>query len=192
MGPFTTLAELAKYNVGPADIGHLAYVSEDRTWYEAKLPGLGLDRFEPSMIGGQVAGSGYGRVQAYRRTFDHADTDIAVADTSVAIDFGDALPVGAIVLAVIADITQDWSDGGAGVFGADVGVSGGDADLYTPTELNIDGGVALQTQFVGIPASGVQLAVTITGDVNLDTLTTGTMVLTVLYMVPQVTEIAAP
>ena len=126
---------------------------------------------------------------AYRRTFLFSDVEIDVAALTASIDFGAALPEGAIVTAVISDVTEDFTDGGAGVFSADVGISAGDADLYTPTELNIDGGIALQTQAVNVPASEIQLAVTFTGDVNLSTLTAGTVEITVLFVVPSYTEV---
>jgi hypothetical protein len=127
-----------------------------------------------------------------RRTFAFDDTDVAVSDPTVSIDLGDELPAGAFVLAVLADITQDFTDGATGVFGADVGVSGGDSDKYTPTELNIDGGAAVQTQCVFLDASETQLAVTFTSDVDLDTLTGGSVTITVLYVVPTIIDVEAP
>lgn len=133
------------------------------------------------------------RMKAYTRTFDHADTDIAVAAASAAIDFGSALPAGAIVHAVLANVTEAY-DNSADTFTADVGISSGDADAYTPTALDLSTGVAvLTTQTVNTKASAVQLAVTITSSSgDLDTLTAGTVVITVLYFVPDETVIAAP
>lgn len=130
-------------------------------------------------------------MQTYTRTFDHADTDVAVAATSAAIELGDALPAGAVVYAVTADVTEDWSDGGAGTFDLDVG-DGTDDDLFTPTQVVLDGGVALRTQSACIPAGGVQLTVTIVSDVNLSTATTGTVELKVHFAVPYNEAIAAP
>lgn len=130
-------------------------------------------------------------MRTYTRTFDHADTDVAVEDTSAAIELGDALPEGAVVYAVTADVTEDWSDGSTGTFDLDVG-DGTDDDLFTPTQVELDGGTALRTQSVAIPAGGVQLTVTFVSSVNLDTATGGTVELKVHFAVPQDTEIAAP
>lgn len=121
-------------------------------------------------------------VKSYRRNFAFDDADVAVEDTSVAIDLGQPLPAGAIALAVLAD-NVDWTDGGAGTFAANVG-DGTDDDKFTPTELDIDNGDARLDQQILVPAGGDQLTVTITGSVNLDTLTAGSLDLQVLYVVP--------
>jgi hypothetical protein len=131
-------------------------------------------------------------VREYKRVFDHADTDINVAATSAVINLGDPLPADAIVIGVIADVTQDWADAGAGTFSADVGVASGDDDRFTPTALDIDGGVAELGQTVLLQAGGTQLAVTFTGSVNLSTLVTGTMTLRVFFVQPFAYDIAAP
>lgn len=135
-----------------------------------------------------------GQVYAYSRVVDWEDTDVAVADTTASIDIGDALPAGAVIIGVTADVTEDFSDGGSGTFDADVGISGGDDDAYTPTQLAIDGGVAFlganAPQFT--PAGGVQLAITLVSSVNLDTLTGGTANITVYWIQPNVTTVAAP
>lgn len=131
-----------------------------------------------------------GSIQCYRRVFDHADADVALAATTAVIDFGAALPAGAVVLAVHANVTEDWTDGSSGTFSADVGESGGDDDRYTPTALDIDGGIAeLGTQFTGL--LGTQLAVTFTGSVDLDTATAGKLDLRVYFTSGAVTTIAA-
>jgi hypothetical protein len=122
------------------------------------------------------------RVRSYTRTLDHADADVALAATSAVIELGDPLPEGAVVLGVIANVTEDWAVGGA-TFEADIG-DGSDADKFTPTALDIDGGIALLTQAVFIPGGGDQLTLTITGSVNLSTLTSGIMALTVLFVDP--------
>lgn len=133
-------------------------------------------------------------IGSYTRVFDHADTDIAVAAGSAAISLGDPLPQGAVVLGVFVDNTEDWTDGSAGTFAADVG-DGTDADAFTPTALDIDNGVArLDANANQYTAAGeVQLTVTISGSVDLDTLTAGTMSMTILWCVPNQAEvIAAP
>lgn len=172
------------------EVGKLSLVlTGSGALYKAMSAGTGSSIWEPVASDARLDALEAVGVFAYRRTFAFDDAEIDVAAVTASIDIGDPLPAGAIVTAVIADITQDFSDGGAGVFGADVGVSGGDADLYTPTELNIDGGVALQSQAVNIPAGAVQLAVTFTGDVNLSTLTGGAVEITVFFVVPSYTEV---
>lgn len=186
----STVADLAGYNVGPGVVGHSAYVAANDSWYEAMFEGRGLDKWELRKVAGvSVAGAG---LHSYYRLFDWENTDLEVAALFKVITFGSPLPAGAIVLSVIADITEDWGDGGAGTFGADVGVLSGDDDLFTPTELDIDSGAALQIQNLFIPAGGIQLAVRFFGSANLSTLTSGTMGLTVVYAVPVVATIAAP
>lgn len=130
-------------------------------------------------------------LRSYTRVFDHADTDVALEATSAEIALGDALPTGAVVYGVTCDVTEDWSDGSTGTFDLDVG-DGTDDDLFTPTQVVLDGGAALRTQAVIIPASGVQLTVTIVSSVDLDTATGGTCELTVYFGVPYETTIAAP
>lgn len=129
----------------------------------------------------------FGRVMSVSRSFAFDDADIAVEDTSVEIPLGSPLPEGAIVLAVICDVTADWTDGSTGTFDLDVG-DGTDDDLFTPTQVALDGGAALITQSVAVPAGGVQLTVTFVSSVDLDTLTGGTADLTVLYVVPKEQE----
>lgn len=142
---------------------------------------------------GEEAAREVGRhvVRSYTRVFDHADTDVDLGATSAEIELGDALPVGAVVLGVTCDVTEDWSDGSTGTFDLDVG-DGTTADLFTPTQVVLDGGAALRTQSVLVPASGVQLTVTIVSSVDLDTATGGTATLTVYFAVPFDTVIAAP
>lgn len=122
------------------------------------------------------------RMRSYSRTVSRTDADVALAATSAVIELGDPLPEGAIVLGVIANVTADWAVSAA-TFAADIG-DGSDDDYFTPTQLDIDGGIALLQQSVCLPAGGKQLTLTITGSVNLSTLTSGSMALTVLYVVP--------
>ena len=129
----------------------------------------------------------FGRVMSVSRSFAFDDADIAVEDTSVEIPLGSPLPKGAIVLAVIADVTADWTDGSTGTFDLDVG-DGTDDDLFTPTQVVLDGGAALRTQNAFVPAGGVQLTVTFVSSVDLDTATGGAVDITVLYVVPKEQE----
>lgn len=182
-----SLAERNALTVGQDEVGFLCHVlAGDGGLYPALRAGSGSDCWTDSALGSAGAG-----ISAYQRVFSFDDTDVDVADTSVGIDFGDALPSGAIVLAVIAEVTTEFTNGAEGVFTADVGESGGDDDLFTPTPINIQL-VGPHTQSVAIPASDTQLAVSITGDANLSTLTAGEFTLTVLYCEPALTLIEAP
>lgn len=177
--------------VAADEVGYLVRVlSGSGELYPAITSGSGAGVWgEPLGDSTAVSGAANGTIQTYTRTFAFDDVEIDVAALTASVDIGDTLPAGAIVLAVIADVTVDWTDGGAGVFSADVGISGGDADLFTPTALDIDGGIALLTQTMAMPGGGEQLAVTFDGDVNLSTLTAGSMDLTVLFCVPAATAV---
>lgn len=130
---------------------------------------------------------------AISQVFNHADVDIAVSSPTVAIDMGDPLPTGAIVLATIGVVSEIFGGGGAVAVTADVGRAIEDDDLFTPTPINLHAGaVVTYPQFNGFPAAGYQLAVTINSDVDLDTLTGGELTVTVLYVVPSTTTVEAP
>jgi len=182
-----SLTALGQFRIGPYDIGKSVYVSDtgvgdQGAWYQAMQEGAGLTKWR--RVGADF--TTIGNVREYLRTFSFDDVDIDVAATSAAISFGDVLPTGAVVVAVWADVTADWTDGGAGTFSADLG-DGSDPDRYTPTALDIDGGIAtLGNQVLWDPSGGVQLEITFTGDVNLSTLTGGTMVFRVWFIVPEV------
>ena len=188
-------ATLARIRIGPTDIGKSVYVTAAGILYEAMKEGQGLDKWradnqvanEADITALQALG-----IFAYRRVFDHADTDLAVAAATAAIDLGSALPAEAVELGVAADVTEAFTNG-VDAFEADVGISGGDDDAYTSTVLDIDGGIALLQQWATVKAGGVTLAVTFRSDGgDLDTLTAGTVEITVYYFVPDVTTVAAP
>jgi hypothetical protein len=190
MGPFSTIIELEAQNICEADLGKTAFVAETGFYYQAIRRGHGPDCW---LV---VAGEGgeeidtTGRVYALRRAVDCDDTDVAVAAHSVAIDFGDPLPAGAVVIAVTADNTENWTDGATGVFTGDIGTGG--VNKYTPTSLDIDGGVAFLSQNLAQEADGVQLQILLSSNVNLSTATAGTTTITVYYIVPQMTIVEAP
>jgi len=132
---------------------------------------------------------------AYHRLFDHADSDVAVDATSVDIDFGDALPADAIVLAVLSNVTEAWDDDGpTDTWEADVGVSSGDADRYTPTPMTLDTQADLGAQVLFLDGSETQLALEIraSGSKKLNELVAGKLDLLVVFAVPGITEIEAP
>lgn len=166
----------------PEEVGKFVQVMAGGAVYQALAAGVG------EQCWGGEQGSSYGR---YYRTFTFLDSDIAVADTSAVIDFGPELPPGALVVSVISNVAESFTDGDVGTFSADVGIIGDD-DLYTPTALDIDGAVAVQSQSSAQDADGVQLKVKFSGSVNLSTLTAGEVGITVLYVIPLYTEVSAP
>lgn len=189
------LTALAALRIGAADVGRSVYVTSAAAWYEAMREGQGLSKWradnqatnEAAIAALEALG-----VKAYRRVFDHADTDIAVAAATAAIDLGSALPAEAVVLGVSADVTEAFTNA-VDAFEADVGISGGDDDAYTASVLDIDGGIAFLQQWATVFAGPITLAVTFRSDGgDLDTLTAGTVEITVFYFVPDVTTVAAP
>jgi hypothetical protein len=160
--------------VSPEEVGKFAQLlTTSGTIYQAVAAGTGAACWVSS------------GVRARTHTYAFGDADVAVAATSVALNLGNPLPTGAFVLGVYANVTVSFTDGSTGTFSADVGVASGDDDRFTPTALDIDGGVAELTQSVLLPASGTQLAVTISSSVNLSTATAGSFALTVIYFVPR-------
>lgn len=193
------LTALAALRIGEGEVGHSVYVTSETAWYEAMRPGIGLSRWRADNLAAADAAldarldalEALG-IFAYRRVFDHADTDLAVAAQTAAIDLGSALPAEAIVLGVTADVTEAFTNS-TDAFEADVGISGGDDDAYTAAILDIDAGIALLQQWATVFAGGVTLAVTFRSDGgDLDTLTAGTVEITVFYTLADITTVAAP
>lgn len=178
-----------------ADSGNATLVSGARFISSTSAAGVATLRINRPTGDASVAAA-FER-KALRRTFAFDDTDVAVAATSAVITFGDPLPINAVVESVHATFT-DWTDGSSGTFEADVGVLSGDDDRFTPTALDIDGAASGElNQTVNLPGNNsgatTQLAVKFGSDVNLSTLTGGTMVLTVYYYVPSsITVVEAP
>ena len=56
--------------------------------------------------------------------------ELTDADGAQSFPFAQALPAGAVILAVGLDVTDGFTDGVAGVFTADLGISGGDIDAF--------------------------------------------------------------
>ena len=173
------------------EVGKLCHVlSGSGTLYMAIQPGTGSGIWQDfaqasDVTSAAASAEAAARIQSYARTIAFDDVDVDVAATSAEVDIGDPLPAGAFVLGVYANVTEDFDDGAAGTFSADVGDSGGDDDRYTPTALDIDGGVAeLGSQLSMLPAGGEQITVTLTGSANLSTLTSGSVDIVVTYFVP--------
>lgn len=146
-----------------------------------------IDTAEADIVVLQAAISGL----AYQRTFDWEDSDVDVVAGSAAINLGDALPADAFVLAVHASVTEAFDDGSSGTFDLDLGVVGTSNQFLVDGDLDSTAELATPTLYPVI-ASAEQLLVTIKGNVNLSTLTSGTVVVTVLYSVPVTTVVPAP
>lgn len=126
------------------------------------------------------------RQAVHKATLSVGHADLTAAATSQSIDFAGALPAGAIVLGVGIEVTEAFDDGGAGVFTADFGISGGDADAFLD-------GVDLETEAAhaapqGAQPTGLVGAVTPAllvdaGGVNVNTATAGAAVVTILWAV---------
>jgi hypothetical protein len=129
-------------------------------------------------------------IKGRKRVFDFADTDIDVASQSAVINLGAALPAGAVLVGVDAVVTDAFTDGATGTFDLDLGIDGDDNLFLTNGDLD----TADKISVTGMPfaVGGEQLVVTVKGDVNLSTLTAGTVEVTFFYFVPDVTVIAAP
>src|SRR5262245_33400009 len=124
---FDTFTELCGQLISEGDVGRTAWVEETQLRYQALRSGHGAACW--TAIAGPSGANAVpsGEYQSLQRTFTFEDLDVALEEETVAaIDLGDPLPAGAIVLAVICVISQAFSDGAMGTFSADVGVSAGD------------------------------------------------------------------
>ena len=84
--------ELTRTPIGEADVGRSVYVTAAAAWYEAMREGRGLDKWRLDTITTQLTALEALGMKGIRRTVDHADTDVAIADTTITIDLGSALP----------------------------------------------------------------------------------------------------
>lgn len=181
------LTALGRTRIGPDDVGHSVYVNADSTWYVALLPGEGLDKWRANIPEA-------GGIRSYTRTFAFDDSDVAVSSGSVSIDFGEALPAGAIVLSTSADFNQPWSDGDEGTFALNIGLTPAH-EYFTASAYDIDGGTTPAAKPVCLPTGngkGEQVVVTISSSVDLDTATEGVTTIQLVFVVPEDTEYAAP
>ena len=113
------------------------------------------------------------------------DADLTAGATSQAIDFDDALPADAFVLGGDLDVTEAFSDGGAGTFLADLGlktvgangfVDGGANNLESVARVGAPRGTLLPYR-----AGGETPQLTVTSSVNVNTATAGRVVARVYY-----------
>lgn len=119
-----------------------------------------------------------------RRTLTITTADLTASAGSQSIDIGAALPAGACVIGAWLALATTFSGGGASSCTADLGVKGGDtdslidgADLFTAAgEISSPAGVLPAGHYGAITP-----AVVIAADVNVDTLTAGSVTVNILY-----------
>jgi len=113
------------------------------------------------------------------------DGDLSAAAGNQSFDFAAALPTtGVFILGTYLDVTEGFTDGAAGVFTADLGVSGGTTDAL------LDGADIASIAKVAAPLGatptgwyeGQTLALDIIGTVNVDTATAGAVTAYVIYI----------
>ena len=110
--------------------------------------------------------------------------ELTASAGSQAFPFAAALPAGAAILGVGLDVTAGFVDAGVGVFTADLGIDGGDADAY------LDGAdiaaIAKVDSPRGVSGNGLAGAKTpellILADVNVDTATAGEVTAQIYYV----------
>lgn len=110
--------------------------------------------------------------------------ELTDSDGAQTFPFGAALPADAIILAVGLDVTTGFTDSGAGVFTADLGINGGNIDAF------LDGAdlasIADVASPQGIQPSGrvgaITPALTVLADVNVDTATAGAVTAEIYYV----------
>ena len=113
------------------------------------------------------------------------DADLTDEDGSQSFDFGSALPANAVILGYDIRVAEAFTDGAAGTFTLDVGISGGDLDqLVDGAAL---GTIANIANAPGVRPTGrygnITLAATVLGSVNVDTATAGDVTIEVVYAV---------
>ena len=127
------------------------------------------------------------RVRWATKAFDYTDVAALGASGSGSIDFAAALPANAITLGGFVDVTaifDNATDTASGTF--DLGVASGDTDVW------VDGGSLDAVAKVGAPfgvapcgfQGGATPSVLVAFDVNCDTITKGSGVAYLAYVVP--------
>ena len=113
------------------------------------------------------------------------DTDLSAAAGNQSFDFAAALPsTGVFILGAYLNVTEGFTDGAAGVFTADLGVSGGVTDAI------LNGADIASIAKVGTPVGatptgwyeGSTLALDIIATVNVNTATAGAVTAYVIYI----------
>ncbi len=111
---------------------------------------------------------------------------LTASATSQSFDFAKALPAGAVILGVGIEVTTAFDDGSTGVYTADLGISGGDADAFlNGVDLEVAASHAVPQ---GVQPSGLVGAVTPAllvdaGAVDVDTTIAGVLLATILFSV---------
>ena len=120
------------------------------------------------------------------KTIHH--TDLTAGAHTQTFDFTNALPEHALVIGSHVDVTEAFTDGAAGTFTCDVGIKGGDVDVWLDG-VNIQAAIADLDAPKGVAPAGCFLGsktpmVTIDGSVNLNTATAGNLVASLFYLDP--------
>ena len=122
-------------------------------------------------------------IHIYTRTVGHADLTAVAGNQS--FDFAAALPADALILGGHINVTEGFTDGAAGVFTADVGISGGvtdnmlnGADIASIARVSAPVGAGVFPLWGG----GVTYAVDVIATVNVDTATAGALTVYIAYI----------
>lgn len=129
-----------------------------------------------------------GVIQKRVLTFGHAD--LTAAALSQALNLGAALPAGATIVGTPSvAVSAAFTDGAGATVTLDIGTAG-DPNAIGTWDLDaapIDGQAGAYTPGIApgrLYAGATQLLATVTSDVNVDTLTAGAAVITVLFVMP--------
>ena len=128
--------------------------------------------------------------RAHEASVQVATRSVGIADLTAAaghqsFDFAAALPADAVVVGAYVDVTEAFTDGAAGTFTVDLGVSGGTTDAL------VNGGdITTAIAKIGTPAGGAPrgwyggttFAVDVIGTVNVDTATAGALTAKIAYI----------
>lgn len=169
----------------------LAYFGDDQTAYKADgsgtrpIGGLIIDVESDGVwvaVGASNVLAGVtSKVQAMSLAIGHAD--LTEADGAQSFDFASALPANAVILGYDVRVTEGFTDGAAGTFTMDVGISGGDLDQLV--DGIAIGAIANLGNAPGVRPTGrygaITLAATVLGSVNVDTATAGALTVEVFY-----------
>ena len=107
--------------------------------------------------------------------------DVTDADGAQSFDIA-TIPANHAVMAIESNITAAFTDGGVGVFTHDIGIKGGDTDVFADG-LAL-GAIARLSAPLALPSTliaGGTIAADIKADVNVDTATAGSVTFTVYY-----------
>lgn len=162
-----------------AHIGDLVYAADNQTMsltnQSGTLPPAGKVLAVDSTYGVAVQiglESLSGRILTTTAQFNYDDTDVAVAATSMTRNILTGFPLGTFLIGYDINTTADWTDGSTGAFNLAVG-DGTTANQYGADVGNIDGGASHTGGAICQAILAANVVATITGDVNLDTLTGG-------------------